>query len=64
MILHEKENRQYFAEAIRLTAAEFNVPQSYVEKDYYLTLALKHLSEYEYADHVIFKGGNIALKSV
>ncbi|HBC3977540.1 TPA: nucleotidyl transferase AbiEii/AbiGii toxin family protein [Vibrio parahaemolyticus] len=57
MNLHEKENVAILAEAVRLTAAEFNVPQSYVEKDYFLTNALLKLSQFEYSDNIVFKGG-------
>lgn len=55
MNLHE--NREVLAEAVRLTAAKFNLPQSYVEKDYYLTLALLKLSQSEFRENVVFKGG-------
>ncbi|HFQ5003808.1 TPA: nucleotidyl transferase AbiEii/AbiGii toxin family protein [Vibrio vulnificus] len=57
MRLHEDESRDVLSEAVRLTAAAFNVPQSYVEKDYYLTNALLNLSKSAYSDHVVFKGG-------
>ena len=57
MILHEEENEKLFSEAIRLTAEEFDVPQSYVEKDYYLTKALLNISRYENSQHIVFKGG-------
>ncbi|WP_161783494.1 nucleotidyl transferase AbiEii/AbiGii toxin family protein [Xenorhabdus nematophila] len=45
------------AEAVRLTAAEFNLPQSYVEKDYFITKALLELSKFRYSSNVVFKGG-------
>lgn len=57
MILHHPQNRDFFEEAISLAAAEFNIPSEYVEKDYFLTLALKRLSEFELSDLVVFKGG-------
>lgn len=57
MILHEPQYRDLFEEAIKLAAAEFNIPQAYVEKDYFLTLALKRLSQFEDSQFVVFKGG-------
>ena len=55
MNLHE--NASVFSEVIRLAAAEFNIPQSYVEKDYYLTRSLMQLSKNKYSDNIVFKGG-------
>ncbi|CAM3670923.1 nucleotidyl transferase AbiEii/AbiGii toxin family protein [Xenorhabdus nematophila] len=57
MKLHKKENISILAEAVRLTAAEFNLPQSYVEKDYFITKALLELSKFRYSSNVVFKGG-------
>ncbi|MCF5880685.1 nucleotidyl transferase AbiEii/AbiGii toxin family protein [Aeromonas veronii] len=57
MNLHEEKNKKMLAEAVRFTAARFNVPQTYVEKDYFLTKALLHISKSEYCNNIVFKGG-------
>ncbi|WP_311753726.1 nucleotidyl transferase AbiEii/AbiGii toxin family protein [Proteus columbae] len=57
MILHKNEHRSLFIETIKKTSEEFNIPLSYVEKDYYLTNALLRISKSIYCNNVIFKGG-------
>ena len=55
MKLHE--NRAEFQELITLTAKEKHIPESAVERDYYIVRALQFLSESEYAESCVFKGG-------
>ena len=54
MNLHEDE--EAFSEFVQVAAETFGLPQVYVEKDYWVTKALKHLSESDYVDDVVFKG--------
>lgn len=54
MILHHK---QEFEELIELTSQEFHIPSSAIRKDYFITFILKNLSESEFVDKVVFKGG-------
>ena len=61
MKLHE--NKQDFKDLIKLTADHFKISEVYVEKDYWVTLILKTLSESEYKDKIIFKGGTSLSKA-
>ena len=54
MYLH-KENRELFRDVILLTSQQLEVSEDIVEKDYYVTMILKKLSEIEYP--IAFKGG-------
>ncbi|ELY5142036.1 hypothetical protein GCM10007906_28230 [Vibrio hyugaensis] len=55
MNLHESKDD--FLEIISHTSAHFSLPQAYIEKDYFLTRCLYHLSSHGSAKHVVFKGG-------
>ena len=55
MKLHE--NKAEFRELITLTAQEKHIPESAVERDYYIVQALMCLSNSENAGRCIFKGG-------
>ena len=55
MILHE--NEEQFYDAVEDTAEHFNIPEDYLIKDYFLTRALKYLSNSNCFDYVVFKGG-------
>lgn len=61
MNLHESPDA--FAEFIQATAQTYAIPEVYVEKDYWVTKALQRLSESEYANHVVFKGGTALSKA-
>jgi len=61
MKLHE--NKQDFKDLIKLTADHFRISEVYIEKDYWVTLILKTLSESEYKDQIIFKGGTSLSKA-
>ena len=55
MRLHD--NRGEFQELITLTAREKHIPESAVERDYFIVRALLFLSQSEYAAKCVFKGG-------
>jgi predicted nucleotidyltransferase component of viral defense system len=55
MNLHE--NPQQFQNAILAASQTFNLPEIYIEKDYWVTLALSKLFQSEWADDYVFKGG-------
>ena len=55
MKLHE--NKSEFRELITLTAKEKHIPESAVERDYYIVQALMFLSNSENAGRCVFKGG-------
>ena len=61
MNLHE--DNEAFSEFVQLTAETFGLPQVYVEKDYWVTKSLKHLSESAHVDDVVFKGGTSLSKA-
>ena len=55
MQLHENETE--FRELVTIAAREKHIPESAVERDYYIVQALRFLSESENADRCVFKGG-------
>ncbi len=59
--LHESPD--VFVELIQATAAHHVIPEVYVEKDYWVTKALKRLSESNFADQIVFKGGTSLSKA-
>ena len=61
MNLHE--DNEAFSEFVQLAAETFGLPQVYVEKDYWVTKSLKHLSESVHVDDVVFKGGTSLSKA-
>ncbi len=61
MNLHEDE--EVFAELVAITAETIGLPQVYVEKDYWVTKALKHLAESRHVSEVVFKGGTSLSKA-
>ena len=60
MYLH-KENRELFRDVILLVSERSEVSGDIVEKDYYVTMILKKLSEIDYP--VVFKGGTSLSKA-
>ena len=54
MNLHESSE---FTELIRDTAEKMELPESHVEKDYWVTYSLRELSKSDYAEIAVFKGG-------
>lgn len=61
MNLHE--DNEAFGELVAVAAETIGIPQVYVEKDYWVTKALKHLSESAHVDDVVFKGGTSLSKA-
>lgn len=61
MRLHE--DTDVFSELVANAAQSIGLPQVYVEKDYWVTKALKHLSASAYAAHAVFKGGTSLSKA-
>lgn len=55
MKLHEYTNE--FKDLISIVAADKNLPESAVERDYYIVLLLKNLADSEYVERCVFKGG-------
>ncbi|WP_232793677.1 hypothetical protein [Siphonobacter sp. SORGH_AS_0500] len=55
MKLHE--NPAVFRDAIAIMAQQFNLPKIYVEKDYWVTLALSRIFKSSLAEFTVFKGG-------
>jgi predicted nucleotidyltransferase component of viral defense system len=60
MILHLY--KQLFIDAVKVTAVQLNMKPIYVEKDYWVTLALKTIYENEIGTEAIFKGGTSLAK--
>jgi len=61
MKLHE--DKEAFSELVEVTAETIGLPQIYVEKDYWVTTALKYLSQSSYINDVVFKGGTSLSKA-
>ena len=61
MKLHE--DKDVLEELISFAADTLGLPEVYVEKDYWVTRALKHLSESEYVNEAVFKGGTSLSKA-
>lgn len=52
-----------FKSAVKETSDNLNIRDFFIEKDYWITLALKRLSASNYADFVVFKGGTSLSKA-
>lgn len=61
MRLHE--DTEAFSELVQATAKAVGLPEVYIEKDYWVTKALKHLSESDHVRDVVFKGGTSLSKA-
>jgi len=61
VILHE--DGKALEQAIRGTAAYLSLPVEYVEKDYWVTYALKELVSSNISEHIVFKGGTSLSKA-
>lgn len=46
-----------FEEAIIAAASYFNINETYIEKDYWVTYVLKNLAESKFLESLVFKGG-------
>jgi predicted nucleotidyltransferase component of viral defense system len=60
MNLHK--NKELFLDAIAATAQRYNIPEIYIEKDYWVTVALYAIFHSEIADQAVFKGGTALSK--
>jgi predicted nucleotidyltransferase component of viral defense system len=60
MTLHE--NEKLFREAVLATAQEKIIPEIFIEKDYWVTLALKKIFHSRASDFAVFKGGTALSK--
>lgn len=60
MNLHE--NTELFKDAITVTSQFKNIPEIYVEKDYWVTLTLFSIFQSEIGKEAIFKGGTALSK--
>ncbi len=60
MNLH-KDN-QAFINAIQAAIDSLNILPAFIEKDYWITIALKRLSESPFRENVVFKGGTSSSK--
>lgn len=60
MKLHE--NGKLFQDAIQATSQQLNVPEIYIEKDYWVTLALLNIFTSDAEKFAIFKGGTALSK--
>lgn len=61
MKLHE--DTDVLEELISFAADTLGLPEIYIEKDYWVTRALKHLAESEHAADAVFKGGTSLSKA-
>lgn len=61
MILHHK--KKDFIDAIATASQKLGIREVYIEKDYWVTYALKNLSTSEYVNKVVFKGGTSLSKA-
>lgn len=60
MKLHE--NKLLFRQAVRFTAQQMNIPEIYVEKDYWVTFALYKIFSHDIGKDTVFKGGTALSK--
>ena len=61
MNLHE--NKILFSDLIRAASETLEIDEIYIEKDYWITLALQRMSQNPNADKVVFKGGTSLSKA-
>lgn len=61
MLLHK--DKEALEEAIRATAQHLSLPIEYVEKDYWVTCALKELAASNIGEQIVFKGGTSLSKA-
>lgn len=61
LILHESP--EIYLELLQAAASDRNIPAVYVEKDYWITQALKRLHESDHKETVVLKGGTALSKA-
>jgi len=55
-------NQHLFKDAVIAASQQFNIPEIYVEKDYWVTVALHCIFNASTADQAVFKGGTALSK--
>ena len=60
MNLHQ--NKAFFKDAVIAASQRFGIPVIYIEKDYWVTLALKEIFHSDIANQIVFKGGTCLSK--
>lgn len=55
-------DKKLFRQAIQFTSQQMNIPEIYVEKDYWVTLTLHLIFQHEIGTDTIFKGGTALSK--
>jgi len=55
-------NQQLFEDAVIATAQQFNIPEIFIEKDYWVTVALHAIFHSPIAGEAVFKGGTALSK--
>ncbi len=60
MNLHQ--NKAFFKDAVIAASQRFGIPEIYIEKDYWVTLALKEIFHSDIANQIVFKGGTCLSK--
>ena len=55
-------NKQLFQDAVIATAQQFNIPEIYIEKDYWVTVTLYSIFHSPIASEAVFKGGTALSK--
>jgi predicted nucleotidyltransferase component of viral defense system len=55
-------NQELFQDAIIAASQRFNIPEIYIEKDYWVTVALYAIFNSEIAGQAVFKGGTALSK--
>lgn len=61
MKLHE--NRQLFADAVRVTSETMGIAPEFVEKDYWICQILQNLSRHQDSGSMVWKGGTSLSKA-
>lgn len=56
------ENKEFYNDAITATSQQLGIREIYVEKDYWVTLALYHIFSSEAGSYAVFKGGTALSK--
>ena len=55
MLLHNYPNE--FKDLVAIVADQMHLPESAIERDYYIVYLLKNLVDSEYSEQCVFKGG-------
>jgi hypothetical protein len=61
-IMNLHNDKEIFRDAVIFAAQNFNLPQGYIEKDYWVTLALHRIFNHDVSDQIVFKGGTALSK--